>query len=76
MVKVEGDTCGSGLKVMPGDEAFYYLYEDGKLLGALLTHVDNLILAGNKEFIEGIREGMTMVLTVSVIERDRFRFTG
>ena len=41
-----------GLKVMPGDEAFYDLNENGKLIEALLTHIDDLILAGNAEFIE------------------------
>ena len=65
-----------GLKVMPGDEVFYYLHEDGKLVGAVLTHVDDLILARNEEFVERIREGIAMVLAVSKIERDKFRFTG
>lgn len=41
-----------GLKIMPGDEAFYYLREEGELQGAVLTHIDNLILARNAEFIE------------------------
>ena len=50
-----------GLKVMPGDEEFYYLYEDERLVGAVLTHVDDLILAGNKKFVERIREGIAMV---------------
>ena len=30
-----------GLKVMEGDEAFYYLHRDGELIGAVITHVDN-----------------------------------
>ena len=42
----------------------------------MLTHVDDLILAGNEEFIERIREGIAMVLTVSKIDKDKFRFTG
>ena len=56
MAKVEGDTCGSGLKVMPADEVFYYLHEDGKLIGAVLTHVDGVILARNAVFNEMIRK--------------------
>ena len=29
-----------GLKVMIGDEAFYYLHEKGELKGVVLTHVE------------------------------------
>ena len=65
-----------GLKIMPSDEVFYYLHENGKLIGAVLTHVDDLILASDEEFVERIREGIAMVLAVSKIERDKFRFTG
>ena len=32
-----------GLNTMPGDEAFYYKHTDGKLNGAVLTHVDDFI---------------------------------
>ena len=30
------------LKVMNGDKAFYYLFEDSKLKGVVQTHVDDL----------------------------------
>ena len=33
-----------GLKVMEGDEAFYYLHRDGKLIRAVVTHVDDFTL--------------------------------
>ena len=59
-----------GLKVMEGDEAFYYLHEEGELQGAVLTHVDDLILDERAEFIENIRAGIADVLTVSKVERD------
>ena len=35
-----------GLKVMDGDETFYFLDEDGFLKGAVLMHVDDFSLAG------------------------------
>ena len=34
-----------GLKVTPGDKAFYYSHEDGELQRAVLTHMDDFILA-------------------------------
>ena len=49
---------------MPGDEAFYYLHKHVELQGAALTHVDDLILTGNEESIEMIKEGNALVLTV------------
>ena len=61
---------------MPRDEAFYYLHEDGQLKGLVLTHVNDLILTGDGEYIKKIREGIAHILTVSKVERDRFRFTG
>ena len=37
-----------GLKVLEGDEAFYYLHKDGILVGGVITNVDDLILAHNE----------------------------
>ena len=65
----------SGLKVMLGDEVFYHLHEDGQLKGLVLTHVDDLILAGDGEFIQKIQEVIVQVLTVSKVKKDKFRLT-
>ena len=55
---------------------FYYLHKEGEFQGAVLTHVDTLILAGSTAFIEKIRAGIAEELTVSKVEKDMFRFTG
>ena len=65
-----------GLKVMKGDEAFYYLHEDGKLIGAVITHVDDFTMAGTDEFIKKTLEIVGKELTISKIEEDMFRYTG
>ena len=65
-----------GLKVMEGDEAFYYLHQNGEFMGAVITHVDDFTLAGTKDFIKEVLETVGKELTVSKIERDRFRYTG
>ena len=75
-MKLKDTLITLGSKVMPGYEAFYYLYENEHLKGAVWTHVDDLILAGNKEFIEMIRVEIAQVLTVSKVEKDKFIFTG
>ena len=61
---------------MEGDEAFYYLHQDGELLGAVITHVDDFTLGGTEDFIKEVLETVGKELTVSKIERYRFRYTG
>ena len=62
-----------GLKVMEGDEAFYYQYEDGELKGVVIIFVDVFTLAGTEEFVDNVLEIVNKELTVSKIERDNFR---
>ena len=57
-----------GLKVMEGDEAFYYLHKDGILRGAVITHMDDFNLAGKDDLIEEVLEIVDKELTVSKIE--------
>ena len=64
------------MKTLPGDEAFYYENKDGKLIGSVLSHVDDFTVAGEDEFVERIVKGISEKFTVSKIERDKFRFTG
>ena len=65
-----------GLLTLPGDEAFYYKNIDGDLMGMIITHVDDLQIAGNNIFINLILEKLTKTLTVSKVEKNSFRFTG
>ena len=47
------DECG--LKILDGDEAFYYRHDkDGNLDGMISSHVDDFILAGTDEFLDEI----------------------
>ena len=43
-----------GLENIDGDEAFYYKRVDGKLVGMVLTHVDDFSLAGRSDFNENL----------------------
>ena len=65
-----------GLKVMKEDEAFYYLHEDGKLIGVVITHVDYFTMAGTDEFIKETLKIIGKELTISKIKEDDFRYTG
>ena len=64
------------LETLPGDEAFYYKNIGGDLKGMIITHVDDLQIAGNDFFIDSMLEKLSNTLTVSKVERSSFRFTG
>ena len=52
------------MKTLPGDDAFYYENRNGKLMGLILSHVDDFIIAGTVDFVERIRKGIAEVLIV------------
>ena len=43
---------------------------------AVITHVDDFTLAGTDEFVKKILEIVGKELTISKIEKDKFRYTG
>merc|ERR1711873_320398 len=47
-LKVKETLQKMGLKTLPGDEAVYYEYKNGKLMGLILSHVDDFTIAGTK----------------------------
>ena len=75
-LRVKDVLVSIGLRVMTGDEAFYYLHEDGELKGAVLTHLDDFSLCGTDEFVRKVIKQVERQLTVSKVEKDKFCFTG
>ena len=59
----------NGYKRVTGDEAYYYKQEDGKLIGQLLLHVDDFMMAGEEKFVDETTKMFEKTLTVS-----KFRF--
>ena len=64
------------LKMIEGDEAFYYKNMDGDLHGGVLTHVDDFELMGTDDFVEEILKVVEKELTISKVKEDSFRYTG
>ena len=64
-----------GMKIMEGDEGFYYLHRYSYLQGCMTTHVVDFTLAGSLDFIKEVLEMIEGELTISKIERDNFHFT-
>ena len=61
---------------MKGDEAFYFTHRDNELIGMVMTHVDDFVMTGTEDFLEEIERKIKISLTVSKVEKDKFRFTG
>ena len=43
-----------GLMNVTGDEAFYFCHENGRLVGMILTHVDDFNISGTRQFVDRI----------------------
>jgi hypothetical protein len=65
-----------GLLLVIGDEAFYYIMKNGRLVGMILTHVDDFFMSGTKAFLIWIGSVLNYELQVSKVEKNKFRFTG
>ena len=58
-----------GLCTIKGYEAFYYKSKvDGSLEGIVITHMDNFLLAGTLEFLDGLEIEVSKLLNVSKVE--------
>ena len=72
----EKELYGEGMVCLTGDGAFYHKHKDGKLIGCVLTHVDDFLITGTDSFIKSVTEKVKERLAVSKIEDNSFRFTG
>ena len=64
------------LKVKEILMAFYYKNEEGRLRGAVLSHIDDFSVARDDDFVNRIVKGISEKFIVSKVETDSFRFTG
>ena len=64
----EEDIEEEDLKEVTGDDAYYVKHVDGKLVGGMVTHVDNFMLSGTTEFIDSVTKKIQKSLTVSKVE--------
>ena len=61
---------------MEGDEAFYFHCKDDKLIGVVITHVEDFTLAGTNEIVDQVLRVINEELTVSKVKKNAFRYTG
>ena len=58
-----------GLETLKGDKAFYFLNEGEMFKGIILTHVDDLTMAGDETVLKKTREGIKTCMNVSKVRR-------
>ena len=63
-----------GMRTVSGDPALFTLNRNGKLLGLLCVHVDDLFMAGNDEFKKVIRTQLMMQFKFSKVETKKFKY--
>ena len=65
-----------GMKSVSGDDAFFYLSNNGKLAGLCVLHVHDFLLGGNQYFYSQVKSKLIGKFTFGKIEIEKFKFTG
>ena len=65
-----------GMKALSGDPAFFTYHKDGKLIGFVLIHVDDLLMCGDEEFEEMIIDKIMKCFKFSKLEKTKFTYLG
>ena len=65
-----------GMKLVSGDPALFTIHENGKLIGLVCIHVDDLLMAGNNRFRQVITEKLIRHFKFSKIEERKFKYLG
>ena len=69
--------CQLGCKMSKLDKAvFCYYDDDAKLLGIIVTHVDDLIYAGTTKFIKNVIQKLTKKFVISRLHSGTFQYLG
>ena len=65
-----------GMKVLSGDSALFTKHENGKLIGLVCIHVDDLLMAGNNRFRSVITKKLFRHFKFSKMEESKFKYLG
>lgn len=65
-----------GMRAVSGDSALFTKHKDGKLIGLVCVHVDDLFMAGNSDFKRAIIEKLLTHFQFSKVETNKFTYLG
>jgi hypothetical protein len=64
------------MKALSADSAFFTCHRDGKLIGLVCVHVDDLLLCGNDAFESIIANKLMKYFKFSKLEKEKFTYLG
>ena len=64
------------MRALSADSAFFTCHKDGKLIGFVCIHVDDLLICGNSFFGTVISEKLMKYFKFSKLERQKFTYLG
>jgi hypothetical protein len=65
-----------GMKELSGDPGLFTMHKDGKLIGIVCCHVDDLLMAGNDLFSSIVVEKLFKIFQFSKVEKKKFKYVG
>ena len=65
-----------GMKELTGDAACMMMHKNGRLIGVVCIHVDDLVYAGTPEFDSIVMEPLMKTFNISKVESREFKFCG
>jgi hypothetical protein len=74
--KLKEEILATNCKQSSLDNAVFYFYDDGKLQGVILIHVDDMLFAGTQTFCDNVIEKIKALFTTSREESRMFTYVG
>ena len=65
-----------GMREVSGNSALFTMHSDGKLIGLVCSHVDDLFMAGNNRFKKIVAEKILNMFQFSKVEHNSFKYLG
>ena len=65
-----------GMKVVSGDPGLFTMHHNGKLVGIICVHVDDLLMAGNDTFKRLVVTKLMKHFKFSKLEEGKFKYLG
>ena len=75
-MSVRETLLGMDMKSLSGDDAFFFCVRAGKLVGMVIIHVDDFLVAGTTDFFTVVKQKLIGRFTFGKIEFGSFKFTG
>ena len=75
-MSVRETLLGMDMKSLSGDDAFFFCIRGGKLVGMVIIHVDDFLVAGTTDFFTVVKQKLIGRFTFGKIEFGSFKFTG